>query len=679
MKPESPLALISRKISVFRHLHQLKSWRGWTLLLIALFHTGQVSSAAEYKLPSANQGWWTPGTDVGVVGGIDQYRVGGASARTNLINVTQAPYNADNTGATNASPAIKAAIDAAAANDVIYLPAGTYKIATTIYLENNDSNKTIRGAGDATILYGTIASGIEMFRFTGSDPLTSSGTQTVTGTKTKGTTTLNVSSTAGYSVGDLAKVTVENELNNTRILAGAAPTWSSSGFTGLRSPVVMVTGVTSNTVSIWPPLIWDCTPYSIVVSKSQLDWFLRKIGFEDFSVTFDAANHPPFIIGMNSGVECWAYNIKALEWKKTTSSGSCIWIGDSYKCEVRKCDFRTQVPATYSDDGAIQIAGSSCLLIEDNIMVGFDGGLYDSGRTYNNVVAYNYMPCDSNYPGHNGHNSLTLFEGNVAPNFHLDSYHGSGSHQTFYRNWLYHGLYVKRFMYYMASVGNVFGENGVRDEGNSFGNPNIGNSSYAGTANHFTGDPHVDWGMTGTLTTRTSDTAGVVTVSGGDFVNNGVGALISLYWSGLTVRRVQMSLTAVSGLTLTLSGGSGAVLPAQGTKFDGVYTFAGGYQEQDLGVEYTMMRADNYHSKKVGPGGVQNDTSDTLRDSLAHISKPRWFGDLAWPPVNPDAPKFGLDIIPAGYRFKNGVNPPGITTPTPATRPAPVSGLKKTS
>ena len=45
-----------------------------------------------------------PGTDVGVVGGIP-------TTRTNIIDVTQSPYNADKTGATDAKAAIQGGME----------------------------------------------------------------------------------------------------------------------------------------------------------------------------------------------------------------------------------------------------------------------------------------------------------------------------------------------------------------------------------------------------------------------------------------------------------------------------------------------------------------------------------------------------------------------------------------
>lgn len=617
--------------------------------------------AVDWTLPAANQGAWVPGTNVGVNGGVDQYRVGGASARTTIVDATLTPYFADKTGAMDAKPAIQAALDATGTGTVIKLPAGTYRLDSQIEIDQYDSGKTIRGDGATTIIYSTQTDG-RIFSYTGSNE-TNYYANTVTGTKTKGTSGLTISDSSEYSVGDLAVISVENEENNTRIEAGAAPTWSNSGFRTLRQVTVRITAVGSGTsITVDPPLPWDCTAYETIIRKSTLDWRIERFGVEDMRFAHDTTNKTLHFIDMASCVECWVYGCSVRDWRRTSPDGSCVFVNNSYKCEVRHCDFRVTLDsATVGDDGAVQLASSTSILVEDNISTGFDSAYYNSGKTYNCAILYNYFDSEQgNYPGHNGHNSLDLLEGNVADNFHLDAYHGSGSHQTFYRNWLYdNGLYIKRFMYYMAVAGNIFGQDGVRAEGNAYGYPNIGNNDYVGTCNHFTGDPHVDWNITGTLTTRTSDTAGVITVVGGDLAS-APGAIISARWNSQVNGRIQMTLISRAGQALTVSGGSGDILPAEGTTFSGVWLFAAGYQELDNGVTYTMTRADNYHSVLSGTGAIQNNTTDVLPSSLAHTFKPAYFGALAWPPVNPDSVTgITAAIIPAGYRFLNDADPGG--------------------
>ncbi len=79
-----------------------------------------------------------------------------------LFNVTQPPYNANNTGAADATVAIQSAINAAqtAGGGVVFLPAGSYSVspqgANSYALQINAPNVVLRGAGvGATFLLNT--------------------------------------------------------------------------------------------------------------------------------------------------------------------------------------------------------------------------------------------------------------------------------------------------------------------------------------------------------------------------------------------------------------------------------------------------------------------------------------------------------------------------------------------
>ncbi len=62
-----------------------------------------------------------------------------------FVNVTQAPYNADDTGVNDATTALQNAINAAsAAGEGVYLPQGTYLVSNAL----NVNNVTIEGAGE---------------------------------------------------------------------------------------------------------------------------------------------------------------------------------------------------------------------------------------------------------------------------------------------------------------------------------------------------------------------------------------------------------------------------------------------------------------------------------------------------------------------------------------------------
>ena len=57
-----------------------------------------------------------------------------------------------------------------------------------------------------------------------------------------------------------------------------------------------------------------------------------------------------------------------------------------------------------------------------------------------------------------------------------------------------------------------------------------------------------------------------------------------------------------------------------------------------------------------------------IPNSLFLANKPSWFGNLNWPPVDPNNVSTGMmnkTNIPAGYRYVYGVDPPGAGTAPP--------------
>src|SRR5687768_6276033 len=159
---------------------------------------------AEYVLPAANQGGWS---NVGVPGGIGQYLAGGVNDRAvtgAVINITAPPYNADNTGVADCQPALVAALAAAGENTVIYFPAGTYRFTTGFIYLNYKDNITIRGAGPGVTTFNlSLAGGNTPFLIWNSPGDFENGSQTISGTKTKGTAQLTVPSTSGFTIGEL--------------------------------------------------------------------------------------------------------------------------------------------------------------------------------------------------------------------------------------------------------------------------------------------------------------------------------------------------------------------------------------------------------------------------------------------------------------------------------------------
>lgn len=660
-----------------------------------------VSHAADWALPSANQGWWTPGTaagtpGVGVPGGIEQYLAGGVNDRavTGTVRNVVTAHSADNTGATDVSTAVQAAITAASSGDVIYFPAGTYKFTGRVSIPNGKNNITVRGAGTGSTTFYLSYADVEGIFFMADAGYIENDAKTITGTKTKGTATLTVANSTNYAANQLAFVAYENEVDETRIEAGAAPTFSSRGYPYSRVNTVIVTGTTGTSISIDPPLPADGTNLAMKIfhyeapTTYHVGW-----GFEDFTVTFNAAAHPAKAFNVAAAQYFWFYNVNFPDWVRDTDSGSCINFYDSYRCQVQKCKFLSGVGS--SSDGSIQIGSLTSSLIVDNIFVG-DAGyfIYENGKSTNNVIAYNYGAGTLTF-FHNAHPSLNLMEGNYAYMHVSDGYHGSSSHNTLYGNYYYGGgtlatgwysTMLHRFKRNYVLARNFFGQDGVLTGRIGWGWPNYnpdadgfsgptGNSNQVGQIDrsqpgetNFTyviqagdvsaGDFPVDFETTGTLTTRTSDTVGVFAVSGGDWYTGdsptaAAGLLPTVWWNSKASAMVAGTVTNVSGSNITMSWGSGT-LPSGGTSVQ-IYQGAAGWQERDLDVQASSTLAHNYFALGTGTGSIQASSGDTFASSLAYSAKPAWFGSLPWPVFNVDSTSTADPLrLPAYYRYTNG-------------------------
>ena len=81
-------------------------------------------------------------------------------------------------------------------------------------------------------------------------------------------------------------------------------------------------------------------------------------------------------------------------------------------------------------------------------------------------------------------------------------------------------------------------------------------------------------------------------------------------------------------------------------------------------VYSTLLRHGNYDAVNNAPMWDGNIPDRILPNSLYLASKPTWFGNLTWPPINPASGIPASDaIIPAGYRFVNGENPKMPSSP----------------
>lgn len=612
---------------------------------------------------------WTPGTRTGVPGGVAQYLPGGANERltSSLQDVTEAPYNADPTGVANSLDAIQ---DAITTHGSVYIPPGDYLINGVISIPAAYNNHTVRGGGtEVTTLIGV------SFRFGTEDSGFGLGaTHTlVTALLDKDDTDIPLTDASFIDVGKLVLISWDNQMDNTLIEAGTIPVVAVGGATptyGNRSQVSRVTAKVGNTITISPGIYHQPsgTAAYVRVAGSQISGF----GFEDFTILDPGTTFPIFFF---HAYGCWCLNVKV---QNLTNYG--IAFAESLQCEIRHCEI-SEGNGFATSQGGFLINTCAGFLVEDNILENVFPLMEINAGTCGSVFGYNVceslitgivgLAIDTNHGPHNSHN---LYEGNVLPNIVSDGYFGGESEGTVYRNWLHascltdvqggYSVALKRFSRAFSFAGNVYGKTGVEQGLLSYGFPNIGNSDSTGTAEPTTGDFWRDWKATGTLTTRTSDTEGVITL---DSPCTGVnGQFISYGWGvGGEFQTANITAVAGSGSIITVQRISGNNLPAVSTPMN-MAMQPGGFQELDLDVENTVVDKGNYSYAINGtPGSMSPLGGDVLTDSLyttraEMVDRGVVWGSLSFPPFDPESPdSSSYNDIPSAYRFtNNGDDPP---------------------
>ena len=532
--------------------------------------------------------------------------------RTKLLDVTKPPYNADNTGAKDAQPAIMQAIAKAEADDVVYLPAGTYRIEKPLGAFGGKSRITIRGAGpDKTFVTpcGPQSGGIGITPADGGDWWYENRLKgDISGSPAKGATVLTVGDTfikaldgtPNGGIGQLCQIALKNDPK--------LPVVVPANFDYARKQISRIVAKTATTVTISPGLLFDL-PAELAPQLRPGGRYAEFVGIED--LTLDAANSPTphALASMEVAYGCWIKNVTVLNVPNYS-----IGVSGCVQCEVRHC-YVAKRKGAGSNGAGILVGQVSFCLFEDNVLLEQFPHIEVNGSS-GNVFSYNFCQ-DSDINGvigvsicsnHGAHSSFNLYEGNVSPKFQSDGYHGSASHDTAFRNW-FHGtsektnqfgicVYLNRFTRYYSLVGNVLGRKGLDYKYDNaengfgyddrfiyvFGLPNIGNGGFKGTVQPSKGKLWADWDK---------------------------------------------------------------MLASPRGKGPG----PNGFQELDLDVKATTLLKGNYNYKDNGVPESEALGGAALPPSLYLKEKPAWFGDLTWPPFGPDT-EFAKNKIPAQVRFE---------------------------
>ncbi len=233
---------------------------------------------ADGIIPADRRTDWTPGVTLGVPGGIP-------ADRTHLIDVTQPPYSADKIGVADAQPAIQNAIADAREKDVVYLPAGTYRLDKPIRI-GYKSRFALRGAGPGkTVLVphrgcnpaidvGSCAAGADWW-------YANRQKFDIGGSPKRGATVLNVGNTKGLDaypnggIGQIVQVSLKNDPK--------LPVMPQGSFEYLRKQLSRIVAKTSTTLTLSPGLLFDL-PQSLSPVLRPAGARVEFVGIEDLTV-----------------------------------------------------------------------------------------------------------------------------------------------------------------------------------------------------------------------------------------------------------------------------------------------------------------------------------------------------------------------------------------------------------
>lgn len=530
----------------------------------------------------------------------------------------------------NDSTAINEAVSAASPGDIVYIPAGQYRMDGQIYVANKGI--TIRGDGPTSELH-YLVYGNGIYAGYNTD-LTAN--HTITAGLSAGSTTVTIDDTTDFTTGRMMRIEYAND--------SSVPVFQVAGYPYRQVQIVKITGKTSTTLSFSPAI------YASFAGTGRVSGYQHTaegFGAEDFQIY--AYNQLQRVFWLERTAYSWVKNVKSNNGKNTH-----VDISESLGVEIRDSWFNTLGNGASPNAGAIILGNASNCLVENNILYkGFP--LVEVNGSMGNAFLFNFLEDSSGQAfddNHNAHSRFNLYEGNRAPGVTSDGYYGTGSHGTIYGNRLNARPSAASTAGYAVVLNRgarnyVFANNivatGAGDSNYSFGNPNLGNGSSEGTADHNNGSA---WGhlkldgttpFVGTITTRTSDSQITITLSGtgvtGDltlpYFDAGNGNM-RLWWNGYAnSAQVRMGTVSSSTVFEVNTHGDATVLPASSTAVE-LWVGALGFQELDLGVDDSTTRINNWSA--ITSGIVSGETTaDTFPDSIAYPSgAPSWWSG-SWP------------------------------------------------
>jgi hypothetical protein len=429
--------------------------------LIASVLALAAANAHAQIIPASRRITWQPGVP------------GGIPSRTTVCANVVTNYGAKGDGVTDASSAIQQAINACPVGQVVYIPAGTYRLNNKLTITRGI---VLRGAGpEATRLESYAAwHAIQIGNFPSSPVATN-----VSGSPAKGSTSLTVASTTTPALAANDYIVIDQVNDGVEVVN--VDTESRDNGTRAMSQITKITAVSGSTLSIDPPLYhaYSAAQTPQVWKLSQGSSVTVNAGLEDLAVVrvSPTGTEGYSNIKMVTCVACWVKNVES-----KLAQFRHVDLDRSFRCEIRDSFFNDGMHWDIGGFAYGVTAGnrSTANLVENNIFYHLRHAMVATEGAAGNVFGYNYALASyqgSNWLApdafpHGAHTHMNLFEGNIVGKIHSDFTHGSSSYNTFFRNDsiresssmtitnALRAVDIEKLQHYYNIVGNVLGKAG---------------------------------------------------------------------------------------------------------------------------------------------------------------------------------------------------------------------------
>jgi hypothetical protein len=512
------------------------------------------------------------------------------------------------------------------------LPPGTWDLSSALGIP---SGKVLRGSGiGKTIIRQTANSDTFAINGNASPPIDRNSPIYIQSGATKGSTQLTFSSLdSSIQAGTFISISEYNaDAVGGNIDFGLPYNFAQSGTRRDRGQHNKVVGRSGNTISLAEPIMWtmDSSPCIFKWNTPPK----QNAGVEELSIVYTARpSSLRNIIQLQNAANCWVKNVKV-----SKTSKSSVFLAWTYHVTVQGlwCDDSFEHDNGGEGYGLFMDGPNTYALITNSIFYKQRHSVLIQGAAAGTVVSYNYSrAAHPNSPSpsyihndiihHGAYPMYTLYEGNWAQKLTFDNVHGGSGYSTMFRN-------------YSRVIDEAMNDTWPNDDGS-------GSYSF--------------------------NTANCQPVAINIDAYNRYMSLIGniLGWPGW------QSWMSGKGLSLSYEGGNSAVYRLG-------YTGSGGGTYDDLNVEGTLIRHQNYDykSKSVLAGNAGNGTYETscqggstesvLPNSMYLSGAPGfWCQELPYPPIEPVNAVAGE--LPAQLRFEGATcTPGGASAPTTLAPPS---------